>query len=277
MAISFAPFAQDLATAMVIVRSSRQKTGPVDLILKSLDYVSHKDELQRKREQSESQKGWSEVYVHNVFLSRFIDVKYHDNSLAIEENLSGSEKDGLNEFAVQKAWSILPTPVANFFGVEINKDTLGKESFGDFLYASSTGQESLGLKAGSYIANGLGLHGLLFFPILALFCVVLFTLFDSFVVKAVEDSQNGGPPTESLLVSPIALLNVYLLCGMFLGLNGHESEVAFLAWIVRDFGQMVILYFVIFKITEGLVFIVTLGSTRRKASRARIRALGRSG
>jgi len=278
LAIAFAPLASDLATAMVLARSARQKVGAFQIMQSTVENLSKKSELEHQRAQEETQKG-NDIYVHNEFLSRFIDIKFLDLTLDWTKDMTPLEKRVFTDLAVEKAWDILPTPVAGFFGIKTSKDVQAtQKSFADFLYDEKYGSEDLvSHRAGNVIAIGLVLHDIFFFPLFFIVGLVLFPFFDAFLVKLGNNPQSGSQRRQFLCFSPLILFNIYLVCGAFLSLNGHDSEIFYLAWIIRDLPQMIILYFVLFKLTGWASAVATLGvQANRSPGQRALRPAGRT-
>lgn len=262
--IGFAPIATDFATAMVVARAAREKVGAMEVASRAIDAMGQKSQLEQERSKEESVKG-NDVYVHNEFLTRFIDVKFLDQSLYWTLDMNNIEKKQFNDLAIERAWEIFPTPIAKAVGIDIDKDKRGNQkSFADFLFdARYSTNDLVAHRTGSFIAFGLVFHDIAFFPIFGLFCLILFMLFDSFVIK-VRGTGDDGKPLEYVRVAPIALCNIYLICGMFLALNAHESEIFYVQWIFRDLPTMVIEYFILFWMAKAVANVTTMGGRRKK-------------
>jgi hypothetical protein len=266
------PVATDFATAMVVARTARQKVGAVDLFKRSLEAMGQKSELENERAKEETLKG-NDVYVHNEFLTRFIDVKFLDLSLEWTKHMTPLERRAFNDLAIERTLEILPSPIAAALGVKIDKDvSSNQKSFADFLFDNRYDAQTLvSHRTGAFVAFGLVFHDALFFPILAIFCLALFPLFDSFVIKMRKTMPNGEQ-IEYVSIAPVALCNIYLICGMFLALNAHESEIFYIQWIFRELPTIVIFYWILFKVSGYMTAMITM-TTRKKTNRNPVRPI----
>ncbi len=257
IAMLLMPVVADLATAVVVARATRHKTTAVQLIQTTVESMSKKSELENARARLETKKG-NDIYVHNEILSRFIDIKFLDLMLDWGKDISPVEQRDIENLAVTKVIQIFPAPITTALGLSVNKDlAYNQKSFADYFYDERYATPDLvARRTGNVLVVGLLLHGLLFFPLFALAGLVMFTTFDSFIV--IYKSRKGSlDPRRFICISPAALVNIYPICGAFLSLNSHDSEIYYLTWIVRDLAQMLILYWFVFKITAAVSSLFT--------------------
>ena len=110
----------------------------------------------------------------------------------------------------------------------------------------------------------------MFFPLFAVVAMIMFTTFDAFIVRYGNKLPQGEGGRNFICIAPIALMNIYLICGAFLALNSHDSEIFYLTWIVRDVEQLAILYFIVFKLTGALSSLFSGSSSRRSRAVAQV-------
>ena len=81
----------------------------------------------------ESNSTYSEYYIDNTLLNRFIPIKFHDNAMSLLPNFEEDNRLSILDFTYNKALILLPTPVMNFFDINLNKNDF-EYYFGDFIY-----------------------------------------------------------------------------------------------------------------------------------------------
>jgi hypothetical protein len=251
----------DLAIAMQLARAQRGELPMIELMQvtqklffqkKRLDDYRRTLGLQAKKEtmagaQSESDAEsarreittWEESYTHNVFLNRFINVKFHDNAFNLIQYYKDYERRFLRRYSLARVMAILPGPVLKLFGMGNLKRSVQVGSVGDMMYYLGTKRVAFGYKTGSLIAHGVAMFGY-FYPLLLgpLACIV-FVVTDSFVRRVTpEEAMREGVDPSYLMFSCAILLGLYLHMMMF----SAESLVTLVSAVTRGLLQLVILY-----------------------------------
>ncbi len=235
LSVLFVPLS-DLTTAMAVVRQSRGKLPAAELVAKTL-YVWRSPRLIQayRTDAKVALQGsvYDEFYFANPMIARFVETKFHDNSLHFARKItSDGDQRRLVSITQDMLWAVLPAPFLTVLGVAVHKDELNF-SMGDYLVYLGAGLPLGGKKTGSMLAQGQVLMGPLFPFVYALICWVLFSLMDLLTVRT---------PGAGATVSALAMMNIwdYYLYG--LTSDGLHAKFAF---VVRDFAQWVVVYGVI--------------------------------
>lgn len=235
LSVLFVPLS-DLATAMAVVRQSRGKLPAAELVAKTF-YVWRSPRLIQayRMDAKVALQGsiYDEYYFANPMIARFVETKFHDNSLHFARKItSDGDQRRLVSITADMFWAALPAPFLSVLGVAVRKDELNF-SVGDYLVYLGAGLPLGGKKTGSMLAQGQVLMGPLFPFVYALICWLLFSLMDLLTVRTLA----GGTT-----VSALAMMNIwdYYLYG--LTSDGLHAKFVF---VVRDFAQWVVIYGVI--------------------------------
>lgn len=232
------PIATDLATAMVMVRGQRGDVSTLKLLVQTFDQLQDRDAIQRYRF-SMSEIGltsdWSENYVSNLFLARFANAKFPDNSLENASRLSLAGRDEMASFQWLRLLSTLPGPLLSILGVsEVTKLEVTSFSFGDKLYALASGSQYAlgGNKTGHFFGTGVAGFGFGYLLILLVGLLFVFPLVDAHALLSSAGSH------ASPLISMVAITQ---FIGWFTFSNA-ESVTAVLAFSLRGFIEPVFLF-----------------------------------
>lgn len=232
------PLASDLATAMVMVRGQRADVSPAELLDLTLNQFQYREEIQLYRFDAAElglAREWSENYVSNLFLSRFANAKFPDNSL---ENASRLTPAAREEMAAFQWWRLLvtfPSPILSTLGVpEGIKEEVTNYSFGDKLYflASRSKNALGGFRTGHFFGTGLAGFGFGYLLLLLAGLLLVFPLVDAHALVAA--TRFAAAP----LISVVAITQ-FLAWFTF---SNAESVTAVLAYPLRGFLQPVLLF-----------------------------------
>jgi hypothetical protein len=225
--------ARDLATAMVVVRDQRETMQPLDLLQETIAALGDpgKLELYRDREEGMSRfEVYDEIYLDNPLLARFSETKFHDNMLAILEQLNDEERASIGEVTWMKTLAQMPQPLLDRLGVGVDKERY-EFSMGDY-YRSLTENEQY---LGGYAIGSIWTDMLAMFDWWAPLVVVLMLVpvYISLDILSRTDHDGG------LDLSPLA---VCIAWSVFLYGLSADSLVARIAFFVRDHPQRLLLY-----------------------------------
>jgi hypothetical protein len=232
------PLLTDLASAMVITRNLRGDLPPFALVEQTLQQMEDRSAIKRfNREVGERGlvSDWSENYVSNVFLARFANAKFPDNSLENESRLTSASRDEMLLFHWHRLISTFPAPALRLVGVSDQiKAEATSVSFGDKLYSLATGSAfSLGgFRTGHFFGTGLAAFDAFYIAWLFVGFLMLFPLVDSHALIRLD--SEGGPP----LISAVAITQ---LIGWFI-VSNSESVVNLLSFPLRGFLEPVVLF-----------------------------------
>jgi hypothetical protein len=235
------PSLSNLATAMAIVRGGRGKVPPVEMIKKTISVWRRPAliaEYERERSAVSRYAAYDEHYIENPLLARFVETKFHDNALHFAGALTTEDsKEQLRKVTIAATWAALPTPVLKALHIGVNKDEMNF-SMGDYLAYLSRGVPLGGRKTGSMFAQGMAVMGPMFPFLYAAICLLLYGLMDLLTIRS-----RRAPASGSAKLSPLAMMSMWMF--FYRGITSDALSNTFV-FIVRDFGQTVVIYMVIF-------------------------------
>ncbi|GGB92589.1 hypothetical protein [Dyadobacter sediminis] len=230
----------DLGLAMVAARAYKNSTSSLGLVTKTIDIYLDDKALEKTRKRWEgiviTNKRWDEHYVDNIFLGRLSNLKAADLSLYHSERIQNTSK--MRNFLYNQITSLLPSPVLNLLDIEVDKVSINKASYGDYLYYLSTG-DSYGLQSKRQAQiNGAGMAAFDYWYLLILFIVMipLFWLID-LLTFSIDSMTYITVPALTIMPMIMTLFN-------FEGLS------TFISFILRGWIQLVLIYMVLIKITN---------------------------
>jgi hypothetical protein len=268
------PMLADLAIAMVIVRKEYGKQGAREQVQLTLDMYAKRDEIDKYLEQlNQSPAKYDESYynANNVFLERFANLKFHDNSLVLGGNLDEGQLAQLRDFSIGNALSGFPDPVLRLMGFDIDKSQYNTMSVGDYFYFLNTGGGLGGFRVGSVIGHGLALFGYFFFPLFGVVVICYFVLIDSLTYRKkitvesvrTEDWRLRLRPVYSLpYIAPLVLLDAFDMLNPYRW--GSVAEIPL--FILRDMPQNIVLYIIVYygSAWAGTLYVLLRRGSRRE-------------
>lgn len=221
----------DLATAMVIARDERSNISSLELIEITLSNFQDKPLIEERRHRDAVTAGdeYNENYIFNPILARFVYTKFVDVNMTNALTLTNAQANDVAELTKTRILALLPTPVLNYFQIDINKAD-NSFSSGDIYNFLSRGLQKGGYTTGSELPDGLTIFGVLFWPILSLMILAQFIVYDGFCVV----DRSG-----QVVIGAIALLNVVPLFTLGVMQESVSNQVIS---IVRGVPQMILLY-----------------------------------
>ena len=175
---------------------------------------------------------YNENYINNPILARFVYTKFVDVNMNNALRLSDSQAEEIRQKTRSRLISMLPTPVINYFKLDVDKLDLGFSS-GDLYSYIARGIELGGYTTGSEIPDGITIFGAMFWPVLCLLVLLQYLIYDAFCMV---DGQGR------LHVGALVLLNVVPI--FTLGVM-QESVSNQLVSIIRGVPQLIVLYLVL--------------------------------
>jgi len=227
------PLLTDLATTIVLAREYRGTVEPAELISLTLDQLSRRDELARRRQEDREAgaNDWDEVYLDNVFLARFCNLKFDDNALALEQELTPAGRSFFRQYNVERLIATAPRYLLTLANIaNDDKLTINSRSFGDELFALGAGEADArgGFRTGHFIGSDLAVFGWWYLALLGLFLVPFYALIDALQAR----------PSGSLLLNPLVITQLVPL----LTLSNAESLTTLLQLVLRGLPQVVLTY-----------------------------------
>lgn len=230
----------NLATAMVIARTSGPRVSPIKMVEKTFDALGDPAEIKEYRESQKSKINYSaynEGYITSPIAGRLVETQFHDNAFHFSKNLSSSSQENLKNITKDLVFTILPQPFLDFLEIDIQKKEL-PFSMGDYLAYERHGIKLGGFKTGSMFAQGGVLFGW-FFPLVYLvICLVLFYLMDLLTVRTINIQTAIAVP---------AMLTIWRL--FISGITG-ESINQIISFILRNLFQVIIIYLIILNLSR---------------------------
>lgn len=221
----------DLAIAMVLARSQREDVKGIDLLLLTLQYlIDHNEVIAYKMGLNNVfYNEYNEIYISNPLGARLVTIKFDDNMFFYGDILSLNDASRVAQITMEKIIALIPTPILNIIGYDLNKENI-QYSMGDYIYYLSSNSGLGGFKLGSITVHGLILFGPLFF--------IVFVPVLSFFVYSISDSFYFFDKYERTVVSPIFLLMIFSFYSVF---NG-DSLINIITFFVRTLPQIVFIY-----------------------------------
>ena len=117
-------FAQ-VATAMVVVRSTKEHTPPAQLVKETITVLLHERHKMQTLEDAGFVdyllKDYNEWYIRNPVLARFSETKFVDNVLVVGTNLDDKGKKELWDETVNRTLTTFPQTLFDWLGSKFNK------------------------------------------------------------------------------------------------------------------------------------------------------------
>lgn len=230
-------YTADLATAMVIARSQRGLSSPVQMIESTIHALGDRAALDMLRDHAAIEGTYSvydEYYIANPILARFVDTKFHDNMFAIVDGLAPDEIAAVREDARKRVLGTLPRPLLTQLGFDPDLKVVLEHSIGDYLNWIRYGESLGGFRIGSVFAHMLAVFGM-FGPLVYLLLAMPVLLY--------WDSHARSGPDGRQEVSPLAML---LIVSLFLNGLSMDSVSNMVNLLIRGFAQSLILYALVF-------------------------------
>ena len=156
----------------------------------------------------------------------------------------------MQQFSIDHFWGNLPDPFLKALNIDLDKDEVYSMSFGDVIYVLGGGKGyPKGFRVGHMSGTGMATFGWWYLAIFGGLMLPTFMLFDKFYKKI--RSQEGGPSRPIFSVCGLLIIT-FLYHSRF-----RESVVNFAEYLVRDWIQTVLLYYVVFHFTRILSLMFT--------------------
>jgi hypothetical protein len=227
----------DLTTAMVIARQVRGKVSAVTMIRTTIRIWRQPRVLAAYKAANQTAlrfSAYDEHYIANPMLGRLVETKFYDTAFHFASTLTTDDaRARVRDISLKFAWASFPTPMLHALGIRIDKDDLDF-SMGDYLAYLSRGIPLGGRKTGNMFAQGIVLFGPLFPFLYASICLLLFGAMDLLTVRPAE-----GPAR----LSALGMLQAW---HFFMSGITYESVQKVFLFFVRSFGQMLLIYVLIF-------------------------------
>ncbi|WP_188814180.1 hypothetical protein [Hymenobacter cavernae] len=266
----------DIGTAMVIVRGQRYDLPYSELIAETFQVFSDKQAIQHYRlldTEEADPNGWDERYLKNIFLSRFCNIKYNDNSLVQAEKI-WEYNPAMLKFSIDYVWAVFPQPVLNILGMtEIDKVKLKGISFGDYLYYTAGAPSEVlgGYRLGHFAGTGMASFGWWYLLLFGVGMLPVFFLIDKFCM-AMPASATPQEKNSTGTQLRFSLCGLLILDYIFHFMQ-PETVLFFTNFLLRDWLQQVFLYFVMYQFTRVIVWLVS--GNAAKPSLPRFHSLSR--
>jgi len=245
----------DLGTAMVNVREQRRDLPASELISKTLVAFTDKEAINARRiADNKSQDDWDERYLNNVLTARFSNLKFSDASLVQASKVGLANKD-FQAFTLEYFLATLPQPILDKTGLEVDKQFVKSVSMGDYLYFSAgAAEETLGgFRTGHFAGTGMAAFGWWYLAILGIGIIPVFILFDKLFLKKKSKADTSKFQIRFSVCAMLTLDSIFRYLPF-------ESVATMGVFLVRDWIQMIILYFLIFHFTRFITSVLITGS-----------------
>jgi hypothetical protein len=238
----------DLATAMVVARTSGDRLSAIKTVEKTFEALSDPQAIANYR-QTEKMKVvtsvYNEGYITSPIAARLVETQFHDNAFYFANKLSPSSEDNLRKITVEFVWAILPQPFLDLLKIDVEKTKL-TFSMGDYLVYERYGLKLGGFKTGSMFAQGEVLFGWFFPLIYLLICLLLFSLMELLTVRS------------AYAQSAIAIPAMLMIWRLFIsGITG-ESLHQLISFILRNLLQVIIIYLIMLNFSRLFLWVINV-------------------
>jgi len=234
-AIALQPFGQ-LVAAMGAARASRGKIPPMEMIVKTYDFLRH-PELIRVAPDADPdapnyRRAYDEIYIRSSLFGRFVETKFHDNALHFGRSIVGEDsRQRLRKVTIDTSLADMPLPLLHFLGLDVDKNSL-RFSMGDYLFYLTHGGGLGSYKTGSMFGQGVAVFGPLMPVVYALVCVAIFHW-----MRLLTDLGKTGASS----LSAVAMMNIWPMVQY--GITA-ESLADFFSSVIREFPQWSLIYMI---------------------------------
>ncbi len=239
-------FFENLATAMEMVRGAKGSLSGLGYINATVDQLGDQASIDRWRKDNEAQQSgaldYTEDYIPITLLNRLVFLKYTDLTMTASEYVGDPQRALLKQDFVTRVEALLPTPVAQALGINIDKLSM-EHSAGDIYQEVASGHEGASFLTGSSVTYGRDVLGRFWLPGMALIYLLVFNAFDSLVI-----SVRGR-----LVIAPVAIL---FLFNLFIHGGVNDSIADLIGDATRGLLQNVILYVVVVTVIRVLLSLI---------------------
>jgi len=223
-----------LAKSMTVARYIRADVGGFELLNLTIDIALDPGLVTRFSSYfaPDGDLSYSESYISNPLLSRLIITKFHDNMFYYSADFSSSDRLLVVENTFNQILSLLPAPLLDLLGFNVDKSQL-KYSLGDYFVWMSTGRPVGGFLTGSMIAESL---------VIFYWFLPLMILFSGWVYFIINDSLIRD--------NRIALLLSMQLGFVFNQGFSSESISDFVGMYLRGIPQNLVIYIIVYYFTK---------------------------
>ncbi|MFD2934218.1 hypothetical protein [Spirosoma flavum] len=258
----------DIGTAMAMVRGQRLDIPYSELIELTLEAFNDKDAIRVRRLADNTEKqDWDEIYMDNIFIQRFSNLKYNDASLVMAAKLGDYDTDLLN-FTIDHFLSTLPLPVLEFLGLNVNKEMINSNSYGDYFYYQVTASPWVleAFRTGHFAGTGMATFGWWYLLILAIGIFPVYVLFDKLAIREYKNTSSVIMNNSNVRFSFCGLLS---LTSIFQFLPFESVEVIG-SFFLRGWIQMVLLYFLFYHFTRLISTFIQGDGSSMQVKRSRL-------
>ena len=248
LAVPLISLAQDLSTAMIVVRNERGGLTTGQLIAATAQAFGDKDALARQNaaEQTTSGTFYSEYYISSPFLQRLTYTKYTDIQVNASRRFGDTQLQAIKDDFKSQLMSSLPTPLLKVIGSDIDKNDL-YYSNGDLYDQLAFGAGTGGFKTGSAIVNSRDVLGAWWIPGMIGIFMLTFIVSDSFSLA----TRRG------IILSPLSFILLYTT---FTHVTIAESLRVIVDQCLRGFIQTIFLYVLVTLLVRSALALIRMES-----------------
>lgn len=234
----------DLGIAMALVRGSRSEVSSTKLLEMTLQTYQDKTAVNAlKAIDTRERLDWDERYLDNIFLARFCNLKFCDASLTLASKVGGDDESILDR-TINSMLSALPEPLLAALNLNVNKKEARNGSIADYLFfKSGANADVIGtFRVGHFSGIGMATFGWTYLLLLFITIIPIFIIFDSYVGMFRTDIKQQKPKVIFSFCGLLILTSIF----QFLP---SESVTVNIAYILRNWPETIVLYFLVFKAT----------------------------
>jgi len=181
----------DFSDAMLAARAERENITGIEMMINTFDLYSKLDNANLlhndKFIENKVYTSYDEIYIENGILNRFVLTKFHDNAFHFSSKVTNNGKQEVITHINDSLIAILPQPLLELLGIELNKEHLQKTTT-DILVHEASGRRLGGYKVPSTFAEIELVFGSLAPIVFLCMTFVFFSIIDLF---SVTNKSNG--------------------------------------------------------------------------------------
>ncbi|WP_157446941.1 hypothetical protein [Cytophaga aurantiaca] len=235
-------FFVDFSTAILASRAGREERTSSEQLALTIENFFDKEALHEYKtvnfefiaDKGGADEVWTEDYVSNPFLQRFIQIKFDDNCFYRINTFDNEERALLMQSLVDKTLAQFPTPVLEMLDIQINKNAINGYSIGDLIDNIYAGSNLGNFITGSLVAHAYGVFGW-WYPLAVIILYGLIFAIFSGMISVINERGN-----DQRAFSTIGLL---LPFSIFFTI-AFEGVTATVSVLVRGVWQIFLIYWV---------------------------------
>jgi hypothetical protein len=230
----------DFSTAILIERAHRDTRTVGEQFDATFETFLNKDELSnyevddiKSMEAVGAENHWTENYIRNPFIGRFVQVKFDDNCFQRVSMFGEYEKEALWKASTDRVLAQVPDPFLKPLDIEIDKIYVNSYSMGDMIEVLSGKGFLGGKRTGSIPAHAYALFGEWYILVLVALYSILFSLIQNLFLPVYR--------SQYVMAGSISTLALLLAFKLYTDMS-MDAVTELVAILVRGLWQLLLMY-----------------------------------